>query len=260
MAQAMKAATNLIYNININEGLKVADLNDLVDETISIDKFASKIDTDAIVVAFKSHSTITLPMDDLSEFIETGKNEVLDTEVSAGPDKDGKYLLFVEFLRNENFPKNLIEVLDSMRSLTLIKNWSYTFYGDSDEIKDVTMENLTNDIRLEKLDRDVTPDEIKETVEFFKNSDLDDINFDGDNQICFEQTGQTIVKQQIALGDPTMVLDALNMRVSPIQLDNDSLRECRYLRGFLGSNWEVTKINEHFVLANDADERVMIIK
>lgn len=250
----------MTLNYNLNEGLKVADLKNILNPVLSIDEFDSKIDPGAIVVAIKSFSSVTYPMDDLSEFIETGRNEVLDTEVSAGPDGSGNYLLFVEFVRNDQFPKNLQEVLDSMKSLTLIKEWKYTYFGGEKEIKELTMENLTNDIRLEKQDRDVTPDNIKENVNFFKDSDLDDVRFTADNLVCFESRGRVEVRQSVALGDPTMILEALSLRVAPIQLDDQSLRQCRELRGLLGTNWEVTKINEHFVLANDGDERVMIIK
>ena len=127
MTQAETILGATILNYNLKEGLKVGDMDGILNDVLTIDEFDSKIDPDAIVVAFTSNSSIAYPMDDLSEFIENGSNEVLDTEVSHGPNKDGNYLLFVEFVRNENFPKNLQTVLNSMKSLTLIYEWNYTF-------------------------------------------------------------------------------------------------------------------------------------
>ena len=247
-------------HFKLKEGLKVGDLKDLIDPILSIDEYVSKIDEDAIVVAFKVLSTVTEPADDLSEFIETGKNEVLDTEVSAGPDEDGHYLLFVEFPRNENFMVNLKRVLESLHSLSLVKEWKYTYFGGDDKKKEFTMENIKNDIRLEKKYREVTPTKIKESVDFFTYSDLDDVRFTADDMICFQKNNIIEVKQSVGFGDPTMVLTALNLNLAPIQLDDQSLRECRNLRHILGENWEVTKLADHFVLANSGDERVMVIK
>lgn len=250
----------MTLDFKLVEGLKVGDLKDLVHPVLSIDRYESKIDSDAVVVAFKTLSTMTGPADDLSKFIETGKNEVLDTEVSPGPDNSGNYLLFVEFSRNEQFVINLNRVLDSLHSLTLVKDWKYTYFGGDEKEKELTMKNLKKDIRLEKQTRDVTPAKIKESVAFFTNSDLDDVRFTTDDVVCFQKNNIMEVKQSVAFGDPTLVLTALNLNLAPIQLDDQSLRECRNLRHILGENWDVTKLGDHFVLANSGDERVMVIK
>lgn len=245
----------------LKEGLKVGDFVDILNPILSIDEYKSKIDEDAIVVALKTRSAVPYPANDLSEFIETGRNEVLDTDVSAGPDGKGNYILFIEFVRNEVFPENLIQVLESMYSLCMIDDWKYTFFGGEKKLKDLTMKNLENDIRLEKLNRDdVTPDDIKESIAFFKNSDLDNVRITLDKLICFEKNDVIEMRQSLGLGDPTMLMEALNLRTAPIQLDNQSLRECRNLRGLLGDNWDVTKINDHYILANSSDKRVMIVK
>lgn len=246
-------------DFKLKEGLKVGDLRDLIDPILSIDEYESKIDPDAIVVAFSTLSTVTAPADDLSMFIETGKNQVLDTEVSPGPNEKGNYMLFVEFTRNDQFMDNLERVLSSLRSLSLIKEWKYSYIGGKEE-KEFTMENIKKDIRLEKKTRDVTPTKIKESVDFFTYSDLDDVRFTADDMVCFQKNNIVEVKQKIAFGDPTLVLTALNLNLAPIQLDDQSLRECRNLRHILGENWEVTKLADHFVLANSGDERVMVIK
>jgi len=109
----------------LKEGLKVGDFIDILNPVVSIDEYESKIDKDAIVVALKTKSAVSYPADDLSEFIETGRNEVLDTDVSVGPDDKGNYVLFIEFVRNELFPENLIQVLKSIYSLSMIDDWNH---------------------------------------------------------------------------------------------------------------------------------------
>jgi len=247
-------------HFKLKEGLKVGDLKDLINPVLSIDEYESKIDEDAIVVAFSVMSTVTRPADDLSEFIETGKNEVLDTEVSSGPDENGYYLLFVELPRNKTFIYNLKRVLDSLHSLSLVEEWKYTYFGGKDKKKEFTMENLKKDIRMEKKSKKVTPANIKESVDFFTYSELDDVRFTANDLICLQKNNIVEVKQNIGFGDPIMILTALNLNLVPIQLDDQSLRECRNLRQILGENWEVTKLADHFVLANSGDERVMVIK
>ena len=48
---------------------------------------------------------------DLSRFIERGYIDVIDTEVSPGPDEDGNYMVFVEIDKNKNTMKTLKEYL-----------------------------------------------------------------------------------------------------------------------------------------------------
>lgn len=250
----------MTLTFKLTEGMKVGDLKELVDPTLSIDQFESKIDPDAIVVAFVTLCTIDNVAQDLSEFIETGKNGVLDTEVSPGPNENNHYVLFVEFPRDESFPENLIEVLKSMQSLTLIKDWYYTFFGGDKTKRELTMDNLKNDIRLKKEEPNDETEAIHENMDFFKNSMLDDVTFTTDNLVYLRKNYLVEVKQSIAFGNPNMILNALNLKNVPIQLDDNSLRECRNLRRMLGENWDVTKLNDYYVLANSEDDRVMVLK
>src|SRR6056297_3156277 len=86
----------LQMNKKIIESLFPGDLENLVSSTISIDEYESKIDPEAIVLAFFVKSED--PAYDLSRFIEFGPfSYILDTEVSPAPDENGNYLVFVEF-------------------------------------------------------------------------------------------------------------------------------------------------------------------
>ncbi len=129
-------------------GLKSNDLEDLVSCLISIDEFDSKIDNEkSIVVGFKVDDED--PAKDLSRFIEKSHIELLDTEVSPAPGPDGYYVVFVEFSRDRDFPKQLLDLLDILEDLNGIKREDYKFtaYKQKGE-HEVNEDNLKRKVRL----------------------------------------------------------------------------------------------------------------
>jgi hypothetical protein len=77
------------------ENLFEGDLDGVVRPVISIDDFVSKIDDNALVLAFysKNHEAA----EDLAVFIERSSiKRILDTEVSINTNKEGDHLVFVE--------------------------------------------------------------------------------------------------------------------------------------------------------------------
>ena len=101
---------------NLTEGLRKSDLDDLILPTISIDEFESKIDNETTIVVGLYINDID-PATDLSRFIEKSAVPILDTEVSPAPDEHGHYMVFIEFSRDKTFPKNLIDVIDSLQNI-----------------------------------------------------------------------------------------------------------------------------------------------
>jgi len=112
----------------IYEGLLENDLDGLVSNVIEVDTFESKIDDNAIVVTFFVEDEE--PAHDLSNFIEKGATGIIDTDVSPAPNEDGKYLVFIEYERNNKFIKNLIDLIKSISLLTNISknNWLFIPY------------------------------------------------------------------------------------------------------------------------------------
>jgi hypothetical protein len=100
----------------ISEGLSFEDLKGLINDNIMIDLHKPKIGSveDTVVVAFDV--TYEDPAKDLSQFIETGALEHLDVEVSASPDVDGTWKVFVEFMRDND----LFEKIAAMVGMTML--------------------------------------------------------------------------------------------------------------------------------------------
>ena len=94
----------------LNEGIQNNDLNSLITDTISIDQFKSKIGSDENVVVVAFEVMDKDPAKDLSMFLETG-HDFLDVDISQGPNKNGKYNVFVELDRDSKLFFNIEKIL-----------------------------------------------------------------------------------------------------------------------------------------------------
>lgn len=109
----------------INEGLFQKDLQNLVKPLISIYEYESKVQEDAIVIAFFVKNKDAA--EDLSLFLErSGIKEIIDTEVSSAPDEDGDYLVFVEMI-----PSLQVDIIKKLLQLVnyLCSNKEWWFEG-----------------------------------------------------------------------------------------------------------------------------------
>lgn len=238
----------------LNEGLHAGDLNDLIQSTISIDEFESKIDKDAVVTAFFVSNEDAA--DDLAFFIESGNYDILDADVSPGPDNDGYYLVFVEFIRNKNFPKTLKEILDSLENLTNVDSWKFTWYKSDGEL-DFNKKSIMKKVRLEKNKRPTNERE-ENIFEFLQDSFLDDIKLNKKN-VKFIKGNKEYIYENITVGDQFLLSHLLSLNSSPVKLDDQSLTECRKLRSILGKMWEVDKVNNYLVVSREDNPQIMLL-
>lgn len=122
---------------NLAEGLESLDLENLVSADVTIDEYKSKMgdDESTVVLTFKVASK--LPAQDLMSFIEKSYDWILDADVSSGELDDGSYLVFVEFERNSQIPKNLIDMFTDLVNLTGIEltSWTLTYHKPKAQIK-----------------------------------------------------------------------------------------------------------------------------
>lgn len=118
------------HKSNINENIKHNDLAGLVKSDFSVDQYKSKLgeDENVIVIAF---TVMDLdPAQELSQFLESG-HDVIDIDVSTGPNADGHYSVFVEISRNsEAFNKIDKLVKDVERADNEFAKSRFTSYED----------------------------------------------------------------------------------------------------------------------------------
>ena len=125
--------------------VKYGEMENLVNSVISIDQYKPKIGeaSETIVVAFEVFNE--KGANDLSNLIETDVTESLDVDTSQGPNNNGNYLVFVEFTRDENLHKNIMEIMNCVSNVTQITEWQYEYYkGDTKQ--DLNEDNLSNTV------------------------------------------------------------------------------------------------------------------
>jgi len=244
--------------MKLNEGLRKNDLSDLVLPLISIDEFESKVSEDAIVVGFFVKDNE--PANDLNRFIQKSPVSLLDTEVSPAPNEDGYFLVFVEFLRDEQFFSKLQTIINEVNNLVDIDSdgWSFTCYGHEGQF-DLTEEKVHVLIRTEPLEvliaraQAETQDAV---MGFLSNSDLDDVVIVGED-IVMRRSSMMFEAEILSYG--TNALEQGSLVESVMRLDPNSIRECREIRSMLGMQWDVTKFNETFVLTNTDQEEMLCL-
>lgn len=168
----MTVKTDLtMTNSKINEGLAFEEMKGLVDDVVSIDQYQPKIDDDeeTVVVAFAVK--YIKPAEDLNDFIQSSAIEHLDSEVSAGPDADGSYKVFVEFRRDKELFSKIEMLLRDITNITSKEgSWEFTAYKLDDPRpfdeerfrRDVTMTPEEYKMKHNPSDADI----VKERIEF----------------------------------------------------------------------------------------------
>ena len=123
--------------MQLNEkNLRASSLKYLVEPVVEIDMYSPKIQQDSIVVVVRVDASYDAGYD-FSSFIEKLPFGVLDTEVQEVPNADGFYEVFIEMERNEEFPENLVRVLQDASSLCAEEEseyvWKCLVYGHEEE-------------------------------------------------------------------------------------------------------------------------------
>ena len=125
--------------------VKYGEMVNLVNPVISVDQYKPKIGeaNETVVVAFEC--MLEGAATDLSNLIETDVVSHLDVDMSQGPNDNGNYLVFVEFERNNNLHKSIMEIINTVSKVTEINEWSFDYYkGDS--TKELNETNLSDSV------------------------------------------------------------------------------------------------------------------
>lgn len=125
--------------------VKYGEMENLVTPIISIDEYKPKIGeaNETVVVAFEV--AFEQPAKDLSNLIETDVTEQLDVDISQGPNKNDKYMVFVEFERNNELSEKIMNIVKVASQVTGITEWKYSYYK-GDGTQDLTEDNLSSTI------------------------------------------------------------------------------------------------------------------
>ena len=117
----------------INEGLDYHDLEGQLLPTVTIDEYAAHMGKDSEIVTLAFTIKNKQAGNDLCDWFERGYDFVLDSQVSEGEVRPGKYLVFVEMNRRSTVPERIIELLTDLETLTDMKLSEWTIIVDDEE-------------------------------------------------------------------------------------------------------------------------------
>lgn len=131
--------------MHLFEGIEHGDLKRLIDPTVSIDKFRSKMgeDKDIIVLCFTVLGKE--PATDLVNFIEKSYDWVLDADLSSSSEEhSGNYTVFVELARERKAIFAIYNMITDLLNLTgqTLDDWTFTYYKSKKQYP-VTKRNLS---------------------------------------------------------------------------------------------------------------------
>ena len=234
----------------MNKGsLKPGDLRKLVDKTISIDSYASKMgdDEDVITVAFSVKYKSAA--EDLMNFIEKGYQFVLDADLSKGEMSDGKYLVFVELERDPKSLANITEMLYGISKVTDFDDFKFKYYNSFTSYP-VIPDNLKTMVPTSPAEykSKIKTDEMENYENFFKTSMLESISVN-DGDITFKRIYRDPLRLSfIASGTKASILESITDRISISSVD---VSEVLYLTKYIG-NYNITKFgNNTFMMENN---------
>jgi galactitol-specific phosphotransferase system IIB component len=230
----------------ITEGLRPNDLKGMLQNIVSVDEYKSKIDDAAIVIAFYASSKEVAA--DTNRFIQKSYVDLLDTEVSAAPNQEGYYLVFVEMMLNNKTASAIANICRELSSLTDDQNWKLQVRGDN-ERKIVPIAQLQTEVaeKLHNLLESVLqPSGVQRIV--VKESGIE--AFNDTHSMKF------VVQDQ---GSYDIVYARNNLAESAVNMSSDALRGCRMIKSFLGSEWNVECLGESYAVHNTASNHLLLI-
>ena len=233
--------------LNLTEGLRSGDLKNYVSEIFSVDRYSSKMGEDQDIVVLGFHVQEKNPAVDLMEFIEKGYPFILDADMSAGEEMDGKYQVFVELERSPKLAEQLNELLKDIGQLCDCKDWRFRYHNAPASLE-FNEDTISKNVPLTKEDYQLKQLSIKENdIKEFFDQGASTIELSEDNTLTFKRpwAGNIQVKF-IAIGDYEQVKHTVPGRLS---LDEASQSQMFFLAKYLG-NYDFNKIGNKFLIRN----------
>jgi len=239
----------------LNEGLRSGDLKEFVSETFTVDQYRSKMgeDQDIVVIGFTVREKH--PAMDLVEFIEKGYPFVLDADMSAGEERNGKYSVFVELERTPKLAGQLKHMFEGISQLCDMYDWQFRYQKTSD-IRPFTVDAINETVPMTPEDYESRIMEFKETdVQEFFDQGVVDIDLAEDNTLTFSKPfAGDVTAKFVSIGDYEAVKDTVP---GALALDESSHSEITFLNKYLG-NYDINKIGDKFLIRNGA--RAVVIE
>lgn len=232
------------------EGLRPLDLKEMIDPIFEIDSFKSKMGEDKDVCVLSFVVADRFPAKDLMEFIEKGYNFVLDADVSAGEDTEGRYHVFVELNRTPRLSEQIKDLTYGIKKLTGLDDFKFRYhkkdgehFATEQQIRSIVpstpedYQSFLNEVKVEGIKR------------FFSKTLMDDLSLDGDVITIHKPFNQKI--QMKWLQEEKEIVE------ETISVDEASTAEIFWMTKVLG-DYDISKFGDKFLFTNG--EQTMILQ
>jgi len=247
-------------------GLRHDDLKNTIDPLVSIDEFEPKTGSQEEVIVVAFYTIDEAPGKDLDDFIEKSTIPFLDAEVSTNPDPTGKFLVFVEMERNEEFFDNFDALIKDVSNISGELVWRVRPYlADrafnylNDEWKDYVIVLPDEYVSKSDFSLDDKADEPEETLEsYFKDSLLLTMT-ENDAIIVLANAKSKVVLERIGFGPVDQVFECQDLQEAALNLLDRSGRIAD-INKILGYGWTAIPINEYVVISNDWSNNILLTR
>jgi len=224
-------------------GLRAGDLNDLILDTFEVDNFQSKMGDDRDICVLSFVAKQRAPARDMMEFVEKGYNFVLDSDVSAGEDRDGNYHVFIELQRDADLPSNIKELTDGITKLCGCKEWHFKHYKNT---KTFGLDSLSEVISKSPIEYDTMMETIRveSITKFFSKTYKEEVIVEGNTVTIQKPFGVSFSFNIESFGSKKDIQTDIS---ETIQVDTKSTAEVLWLTKLLGE-MNITKYGNSFVL------------
>ena len=131
----------------LNEGFDYHDLVNILDTTLTVDKYAAKMGSDDEIVTLAFTIKGEQAGEDFVDWLERGYEFILDAQVSEGEVTRGKYIVFAEMNRRTSVPERIVEILEDLETLTDKKLSDWIIEIDDEKIE-ADMKEIKNRLIL----------------------------------------------------------------------------------------------------------------
>lgn len=231
----------------LDESLRSGDLRNFVSDLFTVDQYRSKMgeDQDIVVLGFKVSEKH--PAIDLMEFIEKGYNFILDADMSAGEEFDGKYQVFVELQRTPELPGQMRELLGGVGQLCDCREWRFRYQKSPSSVafsEEAVMEHIPT--TAQDYNNKILEIKNSDVQEFFDQGSVA-VDLDESNTLTFSKPYSGFIQAKlINIGDWELVKETVPGKLS---MDESSQSQCLFLTKYLG-NYAIDKIGNKFLIRN----------
>jgi hypothetical protein len=186
---------------------------------------------------------------DLVNFIERGYDSVLDAENTPGELNDGSYRVYVEMPRNKRVPEQIMEMLKGVGKLTGLETFKFRYYK-SFHSEPATLEKLTELVPASKEDYEarISNQYLNNFSNFFGRSYVESVDMKNDNLVFYKKFQDPL---QLKFVDFGTTYEMFKNNTGKIMMEQSDISQVLFFTRYIGANYNITKIDNRFILEND---------